>query len=121
MIVNAMLVRWVGGWIEVLDTGSVTTLGRHEALLSLGAQEAEAEARRLAVAQLADVSKVRFEVAADVAPMGPVDKPFLGYTLGDRLNVPSWDGVSRPTRITSMSGSVDVDGRVTFALEATQE
>ena len=116
-----MLVRWVGGWLEVVDAASIGALGRREALLALGGQDTEAEARRLAVAQMADVSKVRYEIAADVAPMAATDKPFVGYTLGDWLAVPAWNGAVRPTRITSISGTVDDDGRVSFAVEATQE
>lgn len=121
MPANALLVRWVGGWLEVTDPPAITTYGRREAFLDLSAQQSEHEAQRLAQAQLAAVVGVRTETSVDVAPVGPADQPFIAYGTGDYVNVPNWAGVGLATRVVSLGGAVDDDGQISFSVDLSDQ
>lgn len=121
MPVNALLVRWVGGWDEVYDGPSETTHGRREALLGLGAQQSLGEAQRLARAQLETFAQVRTEVAVDVAPVGAGDAPFVGYRVGDHVTAIDWEGTAEPTRVVALGGAVDDDGLVTYSVDLADQ
>lgn len=121
MPANALLVRYVGGWLEVTDAGAIAAHGRREAFLDLSAQQTEAEARRLAGAQLAAVTGTRTETGVDVVPIGPVDQPFVAYRTGDYVNVPNWDGVALATRVISLAGAIDDNGQLSFSVDLSDQ
>jgi len=118
---NALLVRWVGGWLEVTHPPAITTYGRREAFLDLSAQQSEYEARRLAEAQLVAVAGVRTATAVDVAPVGPADLPFVAYGTGDYVGVPNWAGTAQATRVVALAGAVDDNGQVTFSVDLSDQ
>lgn len=121
MAANALLVRWVGGWLEVTDAADITANGRREAFLDLSAQQTEAETRRLAMAQLGAVAGIRTETSVDVAPVDTTDTPFVAYRTGDYVNVPNWDGVPLPTRVLSLGGAVDDNGQFSFSVDLSDQ
>jgi hypothetical protein len=112
MPVTAMLVRWVGGWTETSIGGR-----RREATLGLGAQQSEAEAIRVANAQLAVFGDARTEVAVDLKPMTADDTPWLAFRVGDYIAAPEWDGTNQDQRVMSLTAAVDDNGMITYSTE----
>lgn len=121
MPANALLVRWVGGWLEVANPAVIASYGRREAFLDLSAQQSQFEAQRLALAQLDAVAGVRTETSVDVAPVGATDAPFIAYGTGDYVNVPSWDGVALATRVIALGGAVDDNGQLSFSVDLSDQ
>jgi hypothetical protein len=115
MAINAMLVRWVGGWTEATDTSLGGT--RREATLGLGAQQTEAEAVRIAREQLVIFRDHRTEVAVDPRPMGMADMPWWSYRVGDYVTAADWDGNGTDQRVLSLGASMDDNGLITFSTE----
>lgn len=116
MPTNALLVRWHGGWREVLATASIGTYGRREALLGLGAVQSAAEVDRVAGQQLAIYADVREEIATDLAPMGDDDTPFLSFRVGDHVTVPSRAGITAE-RVQAITVSETDVGEITYAID----
>lgn len=116
-MINALLVRWSGGWAEVLDAASITARGRSEALLGLGAAQSIAEVERVAAAQLATYASPRTEVTADLIPIDETDTPYLAFRVGDSVTVPDWDGSATLERIVALTVAEDENGQVTYSPE----
>lgn len=110
-MINALLVRWVGGWHEVTDAASITAHGRREALLGLGAAQSVREVERIAARQLDIYADVRTSVT--VSPTDVVTVP----GLGDRVTVPDSDGTPVLERVMARTFTEDENGTVTFAAE----
>jgi len=109
-VINSLLVRWSGGWAQVEDAGSVSAIGRREALLGLGAAQSLGEVERIARIQLGIYSDARTQVtAAPVTDVYPA--------LGDRVTVPDADGTPVAERVLARTFSEDDNGTVTFAAE----
>jgi hypothetical protein len=121
VIANALLVRHVAGWVEVLDAASIAATGRREAYLDVGAQQSATEAVRLAQAQLADSAHERVATTVEPAPLDGTDTPFLAYAVGDHIDVPTWDGSMRPTRVLALGGAVDDDGFLSFSVDLADQ
>lgn len=116
-LLNALLVRWAGGWHEVVDDASVTTHGRREALLGLGAVQSLGELERVAREQLRIYGEPRIEISADVEPVDDTDTPYLGYLVGDTIEVPGMSGALGRERVLALTVAEDQDGNITFAPE----
>lgn len=118
MIANALLVRWSGGWTERTNGASVTARGRREALFGIGAIQSEGEAHHIADQQLEVWARDRLTTAADIDPVSDNETPYLGYRIGDTLEVPSrFMGDAEPQRVVAMTVVEDDDGNLTYAPE----
>lgn len=114
--VNALLVKWHGGWAEAVDGGSVAAHGRHEAQLALGAAQSGDEALRVAVAQLDFYAHPREQYSADIEPAADEEvMPFLAFRPGDTVAVPARDGSLSNQRCMRLSAAMDENGQMTFA------
>jgi len=108
--VERLLVRWKSGWDQLGNNG-------REACLGLGADQSQGEIERVGQAQLDDINNVRTEIAAQIAPMGPDDTPVLAFNIGDYLDVPDVDNMFVERRVISLSGALDDNGRLSWAIE----
>lgn len=117
MPINALLVRWDGGWREVRNEASIATFGRREALLGLGALQSPQEVDRVAGQQLAIFANPRMAIAADHAPIGDVDRPFFDYNVADTITVPDYGGGTITQRVRALSGAEDDNGEITYSPE----
>jgi hypothetical protein len=117
MLANSLLIRWVGGWDETVDTASVASVGRREATLSLGAVQSLNEALRIGAEQLSIYAATRSQVTADIEPVNDADTPYLSYTVGDTITVPDESGTPTAERVVAITVSEDEDGRITYAPE----
>lgn len=117
MPVNALLVRWQGGWIETTDTDGITAAGRREAFLSLGAIQSAYEAGVTADRQLAVFADTRSAVTADLEPISTADTPYLAFQVGDTITVPDEAGDPTEERLRALTVSMDEDGNITYVPE----
>jgi hypothetical protein len=114
-VINALLVRWSGGWHEVVDSASIAAYGRREAVLGLGAIQSIAELERIAGEQLARYADPRTEINADFAPAAETETPYLTFLVGDNVTVPEIDGTTAAERVLAMTVNEDDNGTVTYA------
>lgn len=114
-LVTAALVRWAGGWAEVINASGVAAHGRIEALLGLGALSSPAEVVRVADAQLTTFGAPREEITAGILPIADTDTPYLSFRPGDTITVPDSTGFPTAERVMSMTVTVDdATGRVVY-------
>lgn len=125
--VNALLVKWHGGWAEAVNAPSVTAHGRQEAQLALGAAQSADEALRVASAQLDFYAHPREQASADIEPHGDTAKtPFLAFRPGDTVHIPDrtvtidpatglWAATLVPQRCVRLAFAQDDNGQVTFS------
>lgn len=115
MPTSALLVRWNGGWHEVIRQLGVTLFGRREAFLSLGAVQSVGEAIRLAEAELRDqFAKTREQTTAEHAPVDLTEIPYVAYRPSDRITTENFVGGTAVYTVQAMTVSEDDDGEVTF-------
>jgi hypothetical protein len=117
MPTNVLLVRWKGGWHEVVETQSVNTYFRQEAFLSLGALQDIHEVNRVASLQLSVVAWPRDAIAVDHDPIDRNDRPYRAYNVGDTIIVPRFGTGTYAQRVRALTGSEDDEGNVTYAPE----
>lgn len=116
-MINAVLVRWAGGWHEVVDAASVTAYGRQGGLLSLGAVQSIQEVERIAVAQLEAYANPRASITLDMVPLNVTDRPYPGFLVGDTITVPDRDGTPVQERVIALTVSQDENAQVSYAPE----
>jgi hypothetical protein len=112
---TVLLVRWARGWHEVVNTGAVSSLGRSEDSLALGAQETLAEVERVAHAQLGQVAREAIEV--DLVPTTPTDTPYAAFMVADTVTVPTSAGADATERVVALTVAEDENGHLTWAPE----
>jgi hypothetical protein len=112
--VNALLVRWQGGWHEVLDEASIAAHGRSEMLLGLGAAHTLSEVETIARRLLADRARPRREITAEIAPQGATDTPYVGFGVGDTVDLGAFSGRER---VMALTVAEDEHGNVSYAPE----
>lgn len=115
-MINALLVRWAGGWAEVTDATSIASYGRREALLGLGAVQSLDEVTRIANGQLAIYGRPRTEISADMVP-GTAELPYRHFAVGDTITVPEIDGTTALERVMALTVAEDENGVVTYVPE----
>lgn len=108
-MINALLVRWNGGWSEVTRGGSIGTFGRTEAVLGLGAISSYTEMARVAAGQLDVYANPREEINTAVLPVGPTDDAYLSFGVADTVTVPARLGGSTVEKCIEISISEDND------------
>lgn len=116
-IANALLVRWVGGYLENVNATSVTAWGRREALLQVGAISTEEEATRVSDGLLTLTADPRVATSMGVEPVGDVDNPYVDYDVGDTISAPDEDGSDSLQRVVSITVVEDDNGDVSYAHE----
>lgn len=117
MAVNALLVRWMDGWREVLRQSSIDVIGRREAFLSMGAVQTTEEVDRVANMQLDVVANPRTAIATDLAPMGQPDRPYRAFNVGDTITVPDYGTGTSSQRVRALTGAEDDYGEITYSPE----
>lgn len=117
MAINALLCRWGDGWREVTHPDSIAAIGRREALLSLGALADIPEVDRVARLQLGVVAFPRTAIAADLAPMGLLDRPYRAFNVGDTIGCPDYGTGTISQRVRALTGAEDDDGEITYSPE----
>lgn len=110
-LVNALLVRWPGGYHEVVDADSVAAHDRHEGYLSLNAASVE-DVERVARAFFAQWAEPSVALSAGIEPAGDGDVPLADFRVADYLTV---DGDA--VRARALTVTEDEDGNPTYALE----
>lgn len=118
-LVNAYLVRWARGLIEVVEAPSIAAYGRHEGYLPLGGSQSATDAAAVAAAVLAVRAYPQVATTIGLRPTGAGDNPFVDFDLGDWLNTPDEDGTVTPARLRSMltQDHPDYTGQVQFVPE----
>lgn len=116
-IANALLTRWVGGYLEVVNATSVTAWGRREALLQLGSITTVEEATRVSQGLMVFTSDPRVATSMGILPRGDTDQPFTNYDLGDTIVAPDEGGADTAQRVVSITVAEDDNGEISFAQE----
>lgn len=114
-VVNALLVRWSEGWLEVEDAASILAHDRHEDFLSVGDAQSAAEAERVAVAVLAVRAWPSEETVVGIEPDGDGDVPYLDFGVGDVITVPDSSGVPTLCRVVGITVTADEEGFPVYA------
>lgn len=115
MPTSALLVRWNGGWHEVVDHAAVASFGRVEGFLSLGAVQSVGEAERLATAELDEqFAKIREQTTLEHRPEDLTQIPYVAYVPSDRITAPNFAGTADDYPVQSMSVAEDDDGVLSF-------
>lgn len=117
MIVNALLVSWSDGMFEISSASSIAAFGRREYMLELGSVGSEDEARVKAAAEIERLAAGELEFAAEIAPVYNGDTPYLGFGVGDAIQVPNSTGELVFKRLTSVAVNEDEDGELGWQLE----
>lgn len=110
MFANALLVRGKYGWFERLDSGSISTFGRYEALLSIGDTGqpfSTTEVYQVADAQLATYAQLQREIAASVEPVTDADKAYLSFEVGNNVTIPDESGFPSSERVLGITVTED--------------
>lgn len=116
-VVNSLLVRWFGGYIELVNPTSSAARGRKEGLLQLGNISTLDEATRIGEGFLALNADPRVATNLGVEPAGGGDEPFVDFSVGDTITAPDEDGTASEQRVVSLTVSEDDNGEVTYATE----
>lgn len=116
MPTSVLLVRWNGGWHEVVSQSAELAYGRREGFLSLGAVQSVGEAVRLAEAELEDqFGKIRQQSTAEHRPADLTEVPYVGYKPSDLITTPDFNGTGTDVLpVQAMAVSEDAEGVVTF-------
>lgn len=96
--VGAFLLRWKDGWSERTSASSISSYGRRETLLEIGAPTSIEEIYRVADKQFVFFATPRTSMDAGTAPILGADEPYLNYKVGDEIVTP--DGNQRVLAIT---------------------
>jgi hypothetical protein len=118
-IVNVLLIRWAGGFVELADSASVAANGRREGLLDAG-NLSDVDA----IVQLAEQN---FQITATptssiVAKIDDVD-PASGwaaygdFAIGDAVTTPTRAGGTQSVRCVGLTVSEDGDGYLDVSAE----
>lgn len=115
MPTTVALVRWSGGWHEVVDAAGLAASGRKEAMLSLGAQQSIAEVERVAGRELSGAfARAREQLTAEHRPASVTERPYVGYQPSDMVTADNFDGTPTLFPVIGMAVSEDDDGQLTF-------
>lgn len=115
-IVNALLVRWAGGFTEFVDAVSIAARGRLEGYVELGAIQSVAEAQTVAETILADLANPRLATSLGIEPAG-AEEPYAGFAVADSVSVPGVDGTPSAVRVRSIAVGEDPEGNPIFGVE----
>ena len=112
MIANTMLVRWLGGQVEIKDTASITAYGRREAPLQAGDLGDMDAVQQVATSNL---GVTKDPVTSITAIMDEVDAAsgyaaYVDYGLGDTVTWPTIAGGSAAVRCASITVIEDEHG-----------
>lgn len=116
-VVNALLVRWLGGYQEETNPTSITAYGRREGLLSLGPVTTTEEVERIAQGLLMLTAEPRVATELGIEPTGVGDLPYDDYDIGDTISAPDETGTLALQRVVSITVTEDQDGEVSYANE----
>lgn len=119
-IVNAMLVRWSGGYTWATVAGSIDTYGRREGYLAVAASSKD-EALRIAHALLANRATPDVAVTAVLEPTGTGDVPYADFGLGDYVDAADAAGAVASQRMVSLTVTEDEHGNTRFVPELTSQ
>jgi hypothetical protein len=115
-IINAMLVRWSGGYTWALAQGSIDDYSRREGYLTVAASSRD-EAVRIADALLANRATPDVAVTATLEPTGVGDVPYADFAVGDYIDAPNDAGDVASQRVVAFTVSEDETGNSIFVPE----
>lgn len=118
--INALLVRYDGGYFEALDTSSIAASGfgvRRESLLSVADMRSPDEATRVADSTLASYARTRTAVEANLEPLDNSEVPYVGFDVGDSVTVDDETDTPATSRVQAISVSEDAEGAVIWTPE----
>lgn len=104
-MINALLVRWAGGWFDVEDPSAYSGPEREEGFFKAGDSQYLEDATELAEAVLAHTAARNEEI--DVTVEGP-----LTAVVGDTLTAPDSTGAAATWRVVAVTYSHDKEGNV---------
>lgn len=113
-LVNALFVRWAGGYHVVEEPVSIAEHGRREGYLTLGSAQSIEQVERAARAFFDQWAQPAVAVTARIEPTGSGDRPFADFDLADWLSVPDEAGDPSPVRLRSLTVSEDPEGNPIF-------
>lgn len=116
-LVNALLVRWAGGWHTVEDSASIATWGRYEGFLSLGAAQSTAEVERITTAVFARRAQPVITTKIGIEPTGDGDVPFDDWNVSGEVTAPAEGGTDEALLVASLTLAEDADGVLAFLPE----
>ena len=111
-LVNALLVRYAGGYHTAEDAASIAAYGRHEGFLSLGALQSTTEVDRVCAAVFTRLANPAETITAGVEPTGVGDVPFDDFDVADWITAPSG-----AVRVESVTVTEDAEGNPIYAPE----
>lgn len=115
-ITTVLLVRYAGGYREVVDAGAVASRGRLEGFLTLGVLPTEADVDAVGAGVLGSVANPRVATVAGIEP-DPADEPYVGFGLGDTVTMPDETGSPGLVRVRSIAVGEDPEGNPIFGPE----
>lgn len=117
-IVNALLVRYAGGYHEVVDQDSIDEHGRAEGFLQLGGVQSEEDVETIASSLFAQMANPQVGTIMAIDPTGVGDVPNRHYRKGDYIIAPDENGVPTLQRVRSLTTTVDREtGKLLFVPE----
>lgn len=113
MIFNVVLVRWSGGYHEVVDTVGLAAVGRRvEKFLSRDDAQSVEEATRAAEALFAELGSLNESLEVEVHPQAG-EVPILDYEEGDTVQSPTLNGTIATFRVVGFNFTEDENGKPT--------
>ena len=110
-----LLIKWTDGHFQVDDVAAQAVYGVQEEHFMVDAQTRE-EAIRQAQTILDHIKEPRDAIVVSLAPIAEIDKPYLGYRVGDKIACPTRSGTSAE-RLLSISVSHTELGHAVIGLE----
>jgi len=116
-LVNALLVRWAGGYHEVTDAASIAQHKRKEGFLQLGAVQSVEQVETICEALFAYMAQVQVATTMAVHPTGSGDVPGQDWDEGDWITAPAAEGGTASQRVLALTTSADEEGNPVFVPE----
>lgn len=113
---NVLLCRWEKGWTEVVDSASIATWGRHEAMVNLDGLRSTEQVTQVALVLLEDRSQPRVASDMGIKPRGG-DHPYLDVVKGATVTAPGMDGAPTGYRVKGFTAAVQLNGLVEYVPE----
>lgn len=106
-ITNALLVKYEGGFTEVIDQPSIDEHGRKEGFLQLGGVQSEGAVETICAALFERIARPQISTTMAIDPTGIGDVPNIDFRKGAYIMAPDESGAIVSQRVRSLATSVD--------------